>query len=70
MDAPEPPADTSVRECPHRRRRRDVYSGFAAAETVCIDCVQSFDPEREDELRARDKASNVGPKRERDTVVG
>lgn len=38
--------------CQHPTRLRENHSGFASAETVCVDCGQSFDHEREQELRA------------------
>jgi hypothetical protein len=44
-----------VRECQHPVRRRDNNSGFASAETFCVDCGQVFDAERENELRIRDQ---------------
>lgn len=39
-------------DCPHPKRVREYNSGFASAETVCVDCGQSFDHDREQELRA------------------
>jgi len=38
--------------CAHMRRERQNQSGFASAETVCVDCGQSFDPEQEAALRS------------------
>jgi len=46
-------ADSS---CRHRTRSRDNNSGFASAETVCVDCGRSFDAEQERQLRVRDDA--------------
>ena len=48
--------DTDTADCRHRVRVRDIYLGFASAETVCVACGQAFDPEREQELRGRDQA--------------
>lgn len=38
--------------CQHPTRLREYNSGFASAVTVCADCGQSFDHDREQELRA------------------
>ena len=48
--------NTDTTDCPHQVRVRDIYLGFASAETVCVTCGQAFDPEREQELRGRDQA--------------
>lgn len=43
-------------DCPHPTRVREYNSGFASAETICVDCGQSFDHHREQELRAGKEA--------------
>lgn len=47
-------------DCPHPTRVREYNSGFASAETVCVDCGQSFDHHREQELRASKDAAVRG----------
>jgi hypothetical protein len=41
-------------DCHHLIRTRDNNCGFASAETICVNCGQGFDAERERELRERD----------------
>ena len=55
-DEPLASVDTDTADCRHPVRVRDIYLGFASAETVCVTCGQAFDPEREQELRGRDQA--------------
>ena len=55
-DEPLARVDADTTDCRHKVRVRDIYLGFASAETVCVTCGQAFDPEREQELRGRDQA--------------
>jgi hypothetical protein len=45
--------------CQHLVRRRDENCGFPSQETICVACGQVFDPEREEELRERDRANGA-----------
>jgi len=49
--------DAAAAPCEHRQRRREIHLGFASAETVCTACGQAFDPDREQELRRRDRGA-------------
>lgn len=56
MSAVESRADAQS-DCPHLVRKRDHNCGFPSLETVCVACGQVFDPEREQELRDRERAA-------------
>ena len=55
----EPPADaaTDTTHCRHESRLRENFLGFASAETICVECGQSFDADEEQDLRHRDQAA-------------
>lgn len=52
MEEPVTGQSSALAGCQHPTRLREYNSGFASAETVCVDCGQSFDNDREQELRA------------------
>lgn len=54
---PQADAATDTWPCQHETRLRENLLGFASAETVCVECGQSFDVEEEQELRQRDRAA-------------
>ena len=66
--------DTDTADCRHPVRVRDIYLGFASAETVCVTCGQAFDPEREygvfpDGIRARPESELARRERKRGISV-
>jgi hypothetical protein len=48
------PRAIEVHGCEHLIRVRDNQWGFASAETICTECGDVFDAEREQQLRQRD----------------
>jgi hypothetical protein len=54
---PHPHVRADACACLHSTRTRNNNSGFASIETVCGACGLGFDPDREQELRERDRAA-------------